>query len=295
MPSSDIATANEPPSKPQYDAIGATYNFMRENPTERIESSNLLAAITPNVVGARVLDLACGTGHFTRKLVDEWGAASAVGVDISPIMVDAAKKLTGDGYGDRVQFIAGDGQSLGRIDDEGFDLVTAAWLLPYAGTEDELVDMFSTISANLKSENGIFAGITRPSASLADLDALAARENEGDRRRAPPMRLTYQYYARNERMGERLDAGWRVLITSWDEKGEEEVVKFTNFHLPNEVIERAAKRGGMRGKFEWKPVRMMEEIRERAVSEYGEEFWVQYFGSPGPHFGLFVVKKGDEE
>ena len=288
-----MTTTNEPTAKPQYDAIGAKYDLIKQFPSERIESSNLLAAITPNVVGARVLDLACGTGHFTRKLINEWGAASVVGVDLSQTMVDAAKHLTGDGYGDRVQFRVGDGQSLGKLDDEGFDLVIAAWLINYAGTEDELVDMFSTVSNNLKSDSGIFAGITAPAAASADLDAFAALENEADRRKEPPMRITTQYYARNERMGDDPDAGWRVEVTAWDEKGEEELLKFTNFHLPKEVVERAAKRGGMRGKFEWKPVKMMDEIREKAVAEYGEEFWVQYFGSPGPHFGLFVVKKGD--
>lgn len=118
--STTIASPDMTTSKPQYDAIGAKYILIKQFPTERIESSNLLAAITPNVVGARVLDLACGTGHYTRKLVDEWGAASVVGVDLSPTMIDVAKHLAGDRYGDKVQFRVGDGESLGKIDDEGF-------------------------------------------------------------------------------------------------------------------------------------------------------------------------------
>lgn len=173
-------------------------------------------------------------------------------------------------------------------------MVVAAWLLPHARTEDELAGMFSTISSNLKSDCGIFAGIVAPPTASADLDARVARENQGDRRKEPPMRITAWYYARNEKMGDHPDAGWKVEIKAWDEKGEE-LLEFTNLHLPNEVIERAAKRGGMRGEFEWKPVRMMEEIRERAVADCGEKFWEQYFGTAGPHFGVCVVRKGAEQ
>ena len=63
------------------------------------------------------------------------------------------------------------------------------------------------------------------------------------------------------------------------------------FCLLNEVIERAARRGD-EGGFEWKSVEMVGGVGEEGIGEFGEEFWREYFECPGPHFGLFVVRKG---
>lgn len=216
-----------------------------------------------------------------------------VGVDLSPAMVAIAEQARPPELVDRLQFRVGDGVSLGKLDaaDEGFDLVVGAWLLNYAGDEDEMAAMFATISANLKGSRGVFVGLVGPPCPAAELDAFAAAENERMRHRKEALRVTVRYYARNERMPQP-DGGWRVEVATYDERGEEEVFKFTTYHLPTEVFERAARRGGMEGKLEWRPVRMMEEIREQAVREFGEEFWREYFEEIGPHFGLLVVHKG---
>lgn len=42
--------------------------------------------------GLKVADLACGSGHYTRKL-QAAGAAQVVGVDISPEMVAIARGI----------------------------------------------------------------------------------------------------------------------------------------------------------------------------------------------------------
>lgn len=287
-------------SEAQYDAIGAKYMMMKQLPTARVERSNLHAAIAPHVKGARVLDLACGAGYYSRLLL-EGGAASVVGVDISPAMIGAAKhasRLLAPELASRLEFRVGDAASVGKVDAEeskGFDLAIGAWLLNYAGDEDELTAMFSTISANLNGPEAIFAGITPPPAARAEIDALAAWANDPDcqEKMRKNIRVTQNYYQRNERMPAD-EGGWRVEVTALDEKGQT-AVQFRNYHLPREVYEHAARRGGMHGKLLWKKIELRDDIREEAVREFGEGFWKTYFEDMGAHFGVLVVAKGSSD
>jgi len=75
----------------QYHAIGDKHKVIKELPTALVEKSNVRVAIAPRVKDARVLDLTCGTSFFSRLLID-WGAASVVGVDLSPAMVVVAER-----------------------------------------------------------------------------------------------------------------------------------------------------------------------------------------------------------
>ena len=52
-----------------------------------------LAAMLPDVRGARVVDLGCGYGWFSRWAVDS-GAASVLGIDLSERMLDRARAST---------------------------------------------------------------------------------------------------------------------------------------------------------------------------------------------------------
>ena len=50
----------------QYDDIGATYEEMRKLPISVLQDANVEAAVVPFVKGAKVLDLACGTGYYSK-------------------------------------------------------------------------------------------------------------------------------------------------------------------------------------------------------------------------------------
>lgn len=52
-----------------------------------------LGGLLPDLVGARVLDLACGQGLATRELVDA-GATSVIGVDAAAPMIELARQRT---------------------------------------------------------------------------------------------------------------------------------------------------------------------------------------------------------
>ena len=74
----------------QYDSIGLAYESMKKLPAALLERQNLQSVITPFITNAKVLDLACGTGYYSRLLLS-WGASKVVGVDISPKMVEVAQ------------------------------------------------------------------------------------------------------------------------------------------------------------------------------------------------------------
>ncbi|KAK4450905.1 putative methyltransferase [Podospora aff. communis PSN243] len=285
--------STESPSPPsQYDTIGSKYKVIKSLPTALVEKSSLHAAIAPLIPNARVLDLACGTGFFTRLLL-EWGAASVVGVDLSPAMISAAvseARSLPPHTAQRMDFRVGDATTLGKIEDaagKGFDHAIGAWLLHYAADENELTAMFSTISANLNSPASVFVGIAARPVARKDMDACAEKLN-GERAQGwlrEHLRAVTSYY---ERMADG-EGEWKVQVTST----ENPEVSFRNCHLPMEVYERAARRGGMLGKLGWREVKLHEDVREEAIREFGQEFWDVYFDI-GPHFGLLVVEKGGE-
>ncbi|KAF7333848.1 putative methyltransferase-like protein [Mycena venus] len=161
----------------QYDAIGSKYNVFKTFPVAAAESFSLETTLRPYLTtnqAPRVLDLACGTGYYSHKLL-EWGAASVLGVDLSPAMVAtaAASVTPAQEAAGSLSFRVGDALALGNIPDEQpFDVVVGTWLLNYASTLPDMRAMFTTISANLR-EGGVFVGITPPQMG-DDLDAFVA-------------------------------------------------------------------------------------------------------------------------
>ena len=70
----------------------------------------------------RVLDLACGTGELTAALAARFPSAEITGLDLTPAMLELARRKDVPG---RIRFVAGDAQNLGPIG--AFDLVTCAF------------------------------------------------------------------------------------------------------------------------------------------------------------------------
>ncbi len=68
-----------------YERWAPTYAAFPHNPLMRAEQQGMLE-LWPAVSGRRALDLACGTGRYTRLLVDS-GASSVTAVDFSAAML----------------------------------------------------------------------------------------------------------------------------------------------------------------------------------------------------------------
>jgi ubiquinone/menaquinone biosynthesis C-methylase UbiE len=74
---------------------------------------------------ATVLDLGTGTGRVARLVAEVWPQAKVVGADLSPGMIDEARRLGGD-----VHYDVADAAGL-PYDDGAFELVTLSNMIPF--------------------------------------------------------------------------------------------------------------------------------------------------------------------
>ncbi|MBU2357825.1 MAG: magnesium protoporphyrin IX methyltransferase, partial [Alphaproteobacteria bacterium] len=66
----------------------------------------LLAQLPADLTGCRVLDAGCGTGAASVAMAER--GAEVVGVDISPALIDIARRRMPDHLADRITWVAGD-------------------------------------------------------------------------------------------------------------------------------------------------------------------------------------------
>jgi SAM-dependent methyltransferase len=143
----------------QYDAIGATYAGWKETPVPKYsEVPTVERVLAGQIQGRSVLDLACGTGFYSR-LFKQWGAARIVGVDVSEAMIAAAREAEGrDRLG--IGYVVADAADMPVLG--AFDVATATYLLHYAETPKVMGRMSRTIAANLKPGGLLFALLPEP-------------------------------------------------------------------------------------------------------------------------------------
>ncbi len=138
-----------------YDGIGSAYEDYASGATlKRAESYSVLEMVG-DLTSVDVLDLACGTGFYTR-LLREKGAESVLGVDLSAEMARVARQHEAEApLG--VTYQVTDAQHLGVLG--SFNLVTAVWLLNYAESRAQLRSMAESAYANL-APGGRFVAFT---------------------------------------------------------------------------------------------------------------------------------------
>jgi ubiquinone/menaquinone biosynthesis C-methylase UbiE len=105
----------------QYDAWAKVYDlFWARYINQTLPVLQRAANVGP---GARVLDLACGTGELERRMLEADRAAQIVGIDLAPSMIERARaKLDGE---TGVQFEQADAHAL-PFEDKSFDIVVCA-------------------------------------------------------------------------------------------------------------------------------------------------------------------------
>jgi ubiquinone/menaquinone biosynthesis C-methylase UbiE len=199
--------------------------------------------------------LGCGEGYYSRQFKQQ-GAARVVGVDISPVMIDLAKKEeTRKPLG--VEYLVCDVLELGQIG--SFDLVVASYLLNYAQTKEQLLKMCQTIVINLK-----------PGSRFVSIN---------DRVQQPPeFYPSCKKYGYSKHISQPLQEGTPITLTFTLPDGQS--FSFDNYYLSQSTYEWAFRSAGFQA-FRWHwPM-----ISPQAVQEFGKEFWQDFLASP-PIIGI---------
>jgi SAM-dependent methyltransferase len=97
-----------------YDARAHEYEKVYEKPERQGDLLRLHDIVPTYLAGRRVLDVACGTGYWTRRVARR--AAAVTGCDRSPEVLSLARQL--QPAGDAVRLLAGDAFSLGDVPGE---------------------------------------------------------------------------------------------------------------------------------------------------------------------------------
>ncbi|TGO61941.1 hypothetical protein BOTNAR_0121g00250 [Botryotinia narcissicola] len=250
----------------QYDAIGTNYDLFCVLPIQQINHTAMIEHLGPIVQSKRILELACGTGFYTSKML-HMGASHVTAVDISSAMVAAAQTKIPVEMKDHITFCTADcaqssmwnGVQL-RGQEGTFDMVVAAWLLNYAGTREEMRRMLENIYLALKP-GGILIALT-VNAPIID----HFQPNDPLNPREAHLGSVYDVIGTFE-------GGYKMLLSSVG-MGENDI-KFEFYFLREEVYRQAAAEAGM-GQLEWNVVLLGEEH----LQTQGPKFWQPYLDRP---------------
>ncbi|MFO1103850.1 MAG: class I SAM-dependent methyltransferase [Methylocystis sp.] len=144
--------------KDQYQTISTQYSHARKDDvTVFLETPSVESALG-DIVDARAIDYACGTGHYAR-LLKKLGATSVLGVDVSPAMVAAARQAESE-HPLGIVYKVSDAATMAVFG--AFDVATAVFLFNYARDEATLARMFRSVAANVAPGGRLIAVVPNP-------------------------------------------------------------------------------------------------------------------------------------
>ena len=230
-----------------YDSFANLYHKLRqqsENDPFRQMTEYTFLNVVGDVADKSILDLACGTGVFTRMFRS--ATKHVVGVDISEKMIEIAKQEEArEPLG--IEYIVRDVLELGEIDQ--FDIVVAVFLLNYSQTKEQLLKMCQNIYANLKP-NGRFVTVN------------------GNVELPPevyPKHRKYSVTPFNKSISGPLQEGTPITMT-FDIDGDQ--FSFDIYCLSKATYNWAFQEAGFR-EIHWHK----ETISPQSIEQFGEEFW----------------------
>ncbi|MEI7032915.1 class I SAM-dependent methyltransferase [Streptomyces pratensis] len=176
----------------QYDEIGEAFEGFKTLPLAHYAEVPGFLGLVGDVRGKSVLDLACGTGFYSRQFMRR-GAREVLGIDISGAMVAAAKEAERrDPLG--VRYEVGDVSALRPLG-RRLDVAVAVQLLNYAKDVAAMERMCRAIHRSLATGAGFFLLAMAPGFRF-----------DG------PSPSAYGFLA--EHTGEEAEAGPRVRVTA---------------------------------------------------------------------------------
>jgi len=237
-----------------YDKIASQYKLSKTLPFRQYIEWFSYQKMLGDVAGKSILDLACGEGFYSRKIMQA-GARKVVGVDISASMIElAVERENTDSLG--IAYHVGDVMELGKTG--SFDLVVASYLLNYAQTKQQLLKMCQTVAANLKS-GGRFVSIN----------------NNPDQ--SPATFGTCKKYGFTKRIAGPLEEGAAITYEFFRDG---QKFKIDNYFLSRKTHEQAFKQVGF-NTIRWIKI----SVSSEGIQKFGRDYW-QDFTDHEPIVGI---------
>jgi toxoflavin synthase len=249
-----------PPNKKTaaYDKIARQYKASKKLAFREVIEWYSYNKLLGDVSQKAVLDLACGEGFYSRRIKRK-GAQKVVGVDISAKMIELARQQEKN-HPLGIDYVVGDVMGLKKIG--SFDLVVASYLLNYAQTKDQLLEMCRTISVHLKS-GGRFVSINNNPDQPPESFPLCKKYGFTKSISGPLVEgtaITYEFIRRGQKF------------------------RFDNYYLSRKIHAWAFKRVGFKT-IRWHKI----EAAPDGVKKFGRKFW-QDFIDCQPIIGLECQK-----
>jgi tRNA (cmo5U34)-methyltransferase len=111
------------------------------------------AATTPHA--RHVLDVGCGAGNYTLKLLESLPNLDATLIDLSQPMLDRAKERISRATAGNITTIQADIREV-KLPDEEFDIVLAAAVLHHLRTDQEWRDVFTALYRTLRPSGSVW-------------------------------------------------------------------------------------------------------------------------------------------
>ena len=232
-----------------YDPFAEQYRRSKQAPFRLHVEQYTLRTLAGPLHGGSALDLACGEGYYAR-LLRAWGAGTVVGVDLSPRMIELARRQESAqplGISYHVQDVRT--LDLGRQ----FDLVFAAFLFNHARDSAEFLEMARAVVRHLAPEGRLVAVISR-----------------GDQPVSRYPKITKYGFSKST-PGELVE-GAPITITFHVDLGDFSIV---NTCLYQSTMVRALTAAGLEQQNWQQPL-----VSPEGVAQFGEEYWKDFIEEP---------------
>lgn len=231
----------------QYDALAELSEQTAHSPLRKFYEEHTMFEALGDVTGLGVLDLACGTGLYSRKL-KERGAKRVLGVDNSEGMIDYARYLE-EKDPLQVEYKVRDAAQLGDVGT--FDCVVGTYLLHYAPTRDALYAMARNIRGVLRPGGRFVTICMNPQINTAD----------------PAYYLNYGFQVSGG-LSDGAPITLEIVLPGME-------TKLSAFRWTKESYEGALKEAGFK-ELVWHPPL----LDPMGVEIFGDDFWAAYLATP---------------
>ncbi|MEU8464594.1 class I SAM-dependent methyltransferase [Streptomyces sp. NPDC029003] len=231
-----------------YDGIGEAFEGFKTLPIIRYAEVPGFLALVGDVTGKSVLDIACGTGFYSRELKRR-GASYVYGFDISGAMIDVAHQLEeAEPLG--IEYAVGDTATL-RAFDQPFDVAVAVQAFNYAGDIAEIERMMHNIRRSLVPGGAFYLFVMDPAYDFGG-----------------PSLEKYGFLCESTGKDDEIGRGTRLTALL------DPPVSFDSITPSKETYEKTLTAAGFTG-IEW--VRL--DVSDAGVEKFGEEYWADYNGN----------------